>query len=64
MEIFYNSANEEIMRKLMINELKVVEMGITRHALGWVEAVDWTVIGEKRPTEKRTFNMDGQVMFT
>lgn len=52
------------MRKLMINELKVVEMGITRHALGWVEAVDWTVIGEKRPTEKRTFNMDGQVMFT
>ncbi|VDO34155.1 unnamed protein product [Onchocerca flexuosa] len=62
MEIFYNNANEEIMRKLMINELKVVEMSVTRHALGWVEAVDWLVIGEKKPTEKRTFNTDGQLV--
>uniref|UniRef100_A0A1I8EAL2 EGF-like domain-containing protein n=1 Tax=Wuchereria bancrofti TaxID=6293 RepID=A0A1I8EAL2_WUCBA len=62
MEIFCNSANEEIMRKLMINELKVVEMRVTRHSLGWVEAVDWIIIGEKRPTEKRTFNMDGQLV--
>ncbi|EFO27446.1 hypothetical protein LOAG_01036 [Loa loa] len=62
MEIFHNSANEEIMRKLMINELKVVEMRVTRHALGWVEVVDWIVIGEKRPTEKRTFDMDGQLV--
>ncbi|KAM3723399.1 Teneurin-1 [Dirofilaria immitis] len=62
MEIFYNNVNEEIMRKLMINDLKVVEMSVTRHALGWVETVDWTIIGEKRPIEKRTFNMDGQLV--
>lgn len=64
MEIFYNSVNEEIMRNLMINELKVVEMKVTRHALGWVETVDWTVVGTKQPTEKRTFNVNGQVAFT
>ncbi|KAL4003026.1 GHH signature containing HNH/Endo VII nuclease toxin family protein [Acanthocheilonema viteae] len=62
MEIFYNNASEEIMRKITINELKVVEMSINRHALGWVETVDWTVIGEKRPTEKRSFDMDGQLV--
>lgn len=61
MEISHNNANEEVVRKIMINELKVVEMSVKRHILGWVETVDWTVIGEKRPTEKRTFNTDGLV---
>uniref|UniRef100_A0A915PKS0 EGF-like domain-containing protein n=1 Tax=Setaria digitata TaxID=48799 RepID=A0A915PKS0_9BILA len=62
MEIFYNNANEEFMRKLIINDLKVVEMNVTRHTLGWVEDVHWTINGEKRPIEKRTFNMDGQLI--
>lgn len=51
------------MRKVMINELKVVEMSVKRHSLGWVETVDWIVMGQKRPTERRTFNMDGQVCY-
>ncbi|VDN02037.1 unnamed protein product [Thelazia callipaeda] len=61
-EIFHNDANEEILRKLIVNKLKVVEMSVNRHAIGWTESVDWTVMGEKRPLEKRIFNSNGQLM--
>uniref|UniRef100_A0A183D799 Transcriptional regulator n=1 Tax=Gongylonema pulchrum TaxID=637853 RepID=A0A183D799_9BILA len=61
LEIYYNSVGEEILRKLLVNELKVAEMSVSRHALGWIESLDWIVFGEKRASERRTFNIDGQV---
>lgn len=54
--------DQEKIRKVMIGDERVLEMSIEYHILGWVESVDWVILGSKRPSEKRNYNMDGQVL--
>ncbi|VDM44506.1 unnamed protein product [Toxocara canis] len=56
-----NDEGAEVTRKVMIGELRVAEVHISRDVLGRMENVEWTVFGEKRPAEKRAYNIDGQL---
>lgn len=46
----------------MVGELRVAEVNVVRDILGRLESTEWTIFGEKRPIEKRTYNIDGQVI--
>ncbi|VDK46754.1 unnamed protein product [Anisakis simplex] len=51
----------EISRKVMVGDLRVAEVIVGRDLVGRLESVEWSVFGEKRPLEKRTYNIDGQL---
>uniref|UniRef100_A0A915BMY1 EGF-like domain-containing protein n=1 Tax=Parascaris univalens TaxID=6257 RepID=A0A915BMY1_PARUN len=51
----------EVTRKVMVGELRVAEVNVVRDILGRLASTEWAIFGEKRPIEKRTYNIDGQL---
>ncbi|MFH4980727.1 hypothetical protein AB6A40_007436 [Gnathostoma spinigerum] len=48
-------------RKILVNDIQTVQMSAEYDAIGRLEAIQWTIMGERRPTEKRSYNIDGML---
>lgn len=47
----------------MVANTLALKMETFRDSLGRVESSSWTVLKERRPVEKRTYDINGQVKF-
>uniref|UniRef100_A0A914CCG1 EGF-like domain-containing protein n=1 Tax=Acrobeloides nanus TaxID=290746 RepID=A0A914CCG1_9BILA len=61
LETSYTSDRLVHKHHLTLADSKVLEMEATYDTIGRPEALSWTIFGQRRPTESRTYTINGQI---